>query len=121
MDQTAIQYHQEHREWLLQLDFYQDQIKTFQNELMLVMQKHADLFNIIEHVEEYRAIFMKKLQRLDNLRHQIMLHEWQIARQYPTDEPMHTAHVATAADLEQFIRDFEHLRNNFRRFAAYND
>jgi hypothetical protein len=121
MDQTAIQYHQEHREWLLQLDFYQDQIKTFQNELMLVIQKHADLFNIIEHVEEYRAIFIKKLQRLDSLRHQIMLHEWQIAQQHPTDERMQAAHIATAADLERFIRDFEHLRNNFRRFAAYND
>lgn len=74
MKSTAF-VHQEHKEWLQQLNFYQDEIKFFQNELAMVLHKHLDRFEFIENVDEYKNIFLKKLQHIDELRHKIILHE----------------------------------------------
>ena len=67
--------HREHREWLSTLDFYQDEIKIFQKELFIVLTQHPDLPSIIEHVEEYRALFLRKLKTIDEIRYRIARHE----------------------------------------------
>jgi len=63
MMDTAQSYdtaHRRHTNWLLQLDYMQDQVRIFQNELSRVIHQHPDFMSIIEHVEEYRAILLKK-------------------------------------------------------------
>ena len=63
-----IFHHKEHKEWLSKLNFYQDEIKFFQNELLSVLHEHIDRMSIIELVDEYRDIFIKKLRQIDELR-----------------------------------------------------
>lgn len=116
MDKTML--HQEHRAWLSQLDFYQDEIKIFQNELCSVIQEHPDYLQKIEHVDEYRAILLRKLQRIDDLRHAIMLHERQLVG---TALPSEDDHDDVRSELENFIRNFESMKVNFRRFVSRNN
>ncbi|MFN7119127.1 MAG: hypothetical protein ACK4TA_20180 [Saprospiraceae bacterium] len=108
---------QQHREWLSQLNFYQDEIKIFQLELLRVVQSHPDDFPVIEHVEEYRAILLKKLHHIDDLRHRLLYHHWKLTQ--PVDPAIE--HDDLKLDITQFVKDFEALKTNFRRFASRKD
>lgn len=113
--------HKEHREWLSQLDFYQDQIKIFQTELAQVLHRHPKYLSILEHVNEYRSILMKKLEHIDEYRHQIILHEKRISQKLEPDTEGLWDHSEMRSEIQQFMRDFEELKNNFRRFVAHNN
>lgn len=107
---------QQHREWLSQLNFYQDEIKIFQLELLRVVQSHPDDFQMIEHIEEYRTILLKKLQHIDDLRHRLLYHQAKLAQSDPVVEQ-----DDLQGDMTQFVADFEALKINFRRFVSHND
>lgn len=110
--------HQEHRKWLSQLDFYQDEIKIFQHELMDVVQRHPNYFQMVEHVDEYRAILLRKIQHIDDLRHRIMLHERHLALEH---QEIQSTHDELKLEIEAFVRDFEEMKANFRRFVSRNN
>jgi hypothetical protein len=107
---------QEHREWLSQLNFYQDEIKIFQLELLRVVQKHPGEFPIIEHVEEYRTILLKKLHHIDDLRHRLLYHQWKMTQPDPL-----VGYPDLKADIAQFVEEFEAMKTNFRRFVSRHD
>ena len=113
-------HHKDHREWLSQLNFYQDEIKILQNELMLTLHKHPESLSILEHVDEYRSIFMRKLQRIDRLRHQIILHEKLLSIDLNPKPDNIWDHHEIRLEMEGFVRDFELLKHNFRGFVAHN-
>lgn len=106
---------QQHRDWLSQLDFYQDEIKIFQHELTQVVEKHPDYLSIIEHVEEYQRIFQKKLEKIDDLKHQIASH---LKQEGAAALEEHEQLLVRMGDL---VKNFESLKKNFRRFASRND
>ncbi len=115
-----VQEHHEHREWLSKLDFYQDQVLIFQKELTEVVRKHPQWLSIIEHVDEYRKILIKKLDHIDDFRHEILRHEKQLSGT-KTEEALASDHEKVRSSLADFIKDFEEFKTNFRRFAAHND
>nr|AWJ66126.1 hypothetical protein [uncultured bacterium] len=112
--------HQEHQAWLKKIDFYQEQIQIFQKELSMVLHQHIDLFSIIEHVDEYRMILLKKLKKLDELRRQIILHEKNIAQTLQTDAINLWDHMEVRAQLEEFEKKYDSLKKNFRNFVAHH-
>jgi hypothetical protein len=113
--------HKEHRQWLSKLDFYQDQIKIFQYELMQVLHRHPNYLSIIEHVDEYRDIFLKKLHRIDEFRHQIILHERRLSQKLSPDTEGLWDHSTMRTQIEEFINEFEDMKKSFRRFVAHNN
>jgi len=113
--------HKEHREWLSQLNFYQDQIKIFQTELAQVLHRHPKYLSILEHVNEYRRILLKKLQHIDEFRHQIILHEKRISQNLEPDTEGLWDHSEMRIEVQKFMQDFEELKQNFRRFVVHNN
>lgn len=113
--------HQEHRDWLSQLDFYQDQVLIFQKELTEVVRKHPHLLSIIEHVDEYRKILIKKLDRIDDFRHEILRHEKLLSDMELAEGALTSDHDKVRTHLTDFIDSFEQFKVSFRRFAAHND
>ncbi|MFT4759607.1 MAG: hypothetical protein ACI9XO_004928 [Paraglaciecola sp.] len=113
--------HQEHKDWMSKLNFYQDEIKFFQNELVLVLTKNSDNFSTIEHVAEYRDIFLKKLTLIDNLRYEIMGHERHLADNIPTKMDFLSVHPLIRKSFNEFEVAHATLKDNFRGFAAHND
>jgi hypothetical protein len=113
--------HKEHQEWLSQLNFYQDEIKIFQNEVMLVLHRYPNRMSMIEHVDEYRKIFLKKLRQIDRLRNAINLYERQLFEEPENDEPSSPEREKIAKAFARFVRDFEDLKKNFRKFVSHND
>lgn len=120
MDQDISSFHHEHRMWLRQLDFYEQEIAFFREELTKVMQKNKESFSKLEYSEEYKAIFRKKQNHIDELRAAISEHEKKMSRDQISPEDV-DRHRYIAAKFNDFIQRFEMLKHNFRRFASHND
>lgn len=118
MDKMFI--HKEHKAWMEQLNFYQDEIKFFQNELFNVLQENPNNFSLLDYVKEYRNIFIKKLEHLDEIRYQISEHEAKLKVSDEEDQNSKN-HNEIRDNLNSFVEDFELLKKNFRRFASHND
>ena len=120
MQDTTISYHhKEHREWMSKIDFYQDEIKIFQRNLSKVIQAHPDIFSIIDLVHEYRRILLRKLEKLDNMRYQIALHEHQLANADNSDpNDQLWDHQEVRDRINTFESDFETFKSALRHFAA---
>jgi hypothetical protein len=112
--------HRDHLEWLSKLDFYREEIHIFQNGLQQVVQEHPQLLSIIEHVDEYRAILIRKKIHLEQLRQSILEAE-QLLLSGESAEAPREPHEALAAAVEAFFEELESLKPTFRRFVAYND
>ncbi len=121
MNPNHFTTHQEHRDWLSKLDFYQDQVLIFQKELLEVSRQHPHLLSVIEHVDEYRAILIRKLEHIDAFRHDIIRHEKILLEENPDAWPRTRDHEEVRMGLDNFIQEFEAFKHNFRRFAAHND
>ncbi len=113
-------HHQEHNQWLSKLNFYQDEIKIFQNELMVVLHKHAGNLSIIEHIDEYRAIFLKKLGHIDDIRKQIFLLEKSLKEEMAVSPDEAWDHQEVRKEVDEFVNDFEAMKKRFKRFVSNN-
>jgi vacuolar-type H+-ATPase subunit I/STV1 len=113
-------HHKEHQDWLSKLNFFQDEIKVFQNELASVLHKNLDHVQVIEHVEEYRTIFLSQFKKIDDLRHSIIEHEKYLSSTLTEHPENAEAHRKTGQKLQDFSDQFEALRQAFRRFASRN-
>lgn len=114
-------HHQEHQEWISKLNFYQDEIKIFQNELLLVLYEHPENLSLIEHVEEYRRILIQKLKRIDDLRYGIFVHERLLSQGKGISEEEEQKHFATRDEVQEFEGKFKEMKRAFRGFVAHND
>ena len=111
-------HHEEHREWMNQLQFYQEQIHVFKKELNIVLTNYTGSYSIIEHVDEYRNIFQKKLDLIKNFQHQIQQHEKHIAHAVENWEEELWDHQELRGAIENFENDFQQLKTNFKGFVA---
>ena len=114
-------HHKEHLKWLRLLDFYQEQILIFQEDLLLTFHRHPKYWSITEHVNEYRRIFLKKLKSIDDLRHEIILSEKQLSEELYKATLLTVEGVKTRRRMDKFIEKFELLKKSFRKFIAKNN
>ena len=110
--------HREHQEWLSKLDFYREEIAVFQHGLQQVVQENPELLSKIEHVDEYRAILIRKKIHLEQLQQNIRAEEQLLLS---GEDGCSETHHALAASVQDFFEEMESLKPTFRRFVAYND
>lgn len=118
--QDKLFIHKEHVEWTSKLDYYQDEIKFFQNELFQVIKANPNDFSIMEKVDEYRKLFMKKLSQIDEIRNSIFLHEHKLVVS-PNDKSLIQDHHLVRNEFYEYGKNYDVLKNNFRRFASHHD
>jgi len=119
--QQISNIHQIHRDWLSKLDFYQDELKIFQNELAQVIRRFPKRLSMQEHVDEYRKIILKKLEHIDNYRNTISLQEVSLLDLEVKDQSLITKHKLLEYDLQQFFQGMERMKQGFRRFVSRNN
>ena len=100
------------------LDYYQDELNIFQKELGRVLLEFPDLYSIIEHVDEYRGIFIKKMKKIDKFRREITLHERHLADEGLRENTDLWDHMELRDKFIDFGYKFDKLKTNFRRFVA---
>ena len=112
-----IEQHQLYQKWSKDLDFYTEELGVFQKELNLLVEKHPNLFSIIEHVEEYQRIFDKKEKKIQMLRTQIKAND-SIKAEEGSDDIWDFNRIEKKQ--KKFVKKVESLKKNFRRFVATN-
>jgi hypothetical protein len=114
------QLHQEHTTWIGQLDFFQDEIKFFQNKLFTMILENDHSLITEEHVEEYRELFFLNLKRIDDLRHLILRHEMMIKREGRESFDKNHDHDHVAVSMAHVETSLMDLRKRFKAFAAHH-
>lgn len=112
------QLHKDHVAWLSQLDFFQDEIKFFQNRLSAAILEHDHSLVTEEHVTEYRELFFLFLKRIDDLRHLIARHEAMIRREGRESFDGDHDHAHVTLQVEQLEQALLDLRKRFKAFAS---
>jgi len=118
MENKVLKDHQEHKSWLSQLDFYEEEIAVFFKEITIIMNAYADSYSVIEHAEEYQNIFTKKNTHIQELRTEIRELEKQIAISIAEEGETPEGHQKITPKMTAFVAEMEELKTNFRRFTA---
>jgi hypothetical protein len=117
---TLNQLHKEHRTWLSNLDFFQDEIKFFQNKLFTAILENDHSLITEEHVAEYRELFFLNLKRIDDVRHLILRHEMMIKREGRESFDKGNNHEHLNTQIEEIESALMDLRKRFKAFAAHH-
>ena len=117
---TLNELHQEHVAWLSQLDFFQDEIKFFQNKLFSVILENDHSLVTEEQVAEYRELFFLSLTRIDDTRHIILQHEMMIKREGRERFDKTRDHGQVAEQIVHVENALMELRKRFKTFAAHH-
>ena len=111
--------HKEHVEWLSQLDFFQDEIKFFQNKLFQEILENEDSVINEGMVAEYRELFFLTLKRIDDIRHDILSHEQMIKEEGRESFAKAHNHDSLSKHVSDMEENFMVLRKRFKSFAAH--
>lgn len=112
--------HRAYQKWLMELNFYEDEMIIFQKELDLLVDQHPELLSILEHVEEYQRIFKKKKEQLKTLQDLIMTEEQLLSPASTEGEDLQSAFEKIQQQHTAFVKKLEKLKKNFKRFVAKN-
>ena len=112
--------HKDHVEWLSQMDFFQDEIKFFQNKLFrAILDDEGSIINE-GLIAEYRELFFLTLKRIDDIRHDILAHEQMIKREGRENFESPHDHESVAQHVTDMETNFMELRKRFKSFAAHH-
>ena len=109
--------HKEHLNWLQEFDFYQDEIKFFQNKLLNAVLHHHRIINM-EKGADYRKTFLNYLMMIDDFRFQISLSEQLIVEKLQREEGKVYDHKFLRQEVVAFQQEFADLRSEFRVFLS---
>jgi hypothetical protein len=107
--------HQEHNDWLKELNFFQTEIRYFQNKILQIIIKNLREVNM-EKIGEYRKAFLDDTLLIADFRRQIMLREKAIVEQKMlTNE---ADYRFFREEIQEFKAAFQELRRDVKRFLA---
>lgn len=77
--------HFEHRQWLGEIDFWCDEIKTFQSRIKEIEHKWTNP-DVLAELGQYINQFQYNLEKINQLKKEINEHEHVIAKQYAANK-----------------------------------
>ena len=120
--QSYRQIHQEHRQWLTDLNFYHDELKYYQNQLAQVAARdNEDHYH--QKIVTFKRRFFDTLERIDELRYAIYKHERELAQREQlaerTQVHINEDHHSRHKELDNFKKEYEQLKSEFHEFASH--
>ena len=114
--------HFEHEKWVKQLNFYKDELKTYNNRL----EDIAVRFNgrgVMAELEMFQNKFIRQNEVIDILIHDINEHEGILAnsvKENPvaSDHRLFTDHSGLRDRMETFLKIYNELKPNFMRYLT---
>lgn len=120
IEDQKIKIHSDHKRWMSEVEFYEDEIKFFLRELNVVLLKNEGSFSMLENVQEYQGILKKKMLKLEKIREEIEFQK----RIFDVDEIMPENieyHLILQEKFTEVVANFEKIKKNLKRFASHND
>ena len=120
IENQKIKIHADHKRWMSEVEFYEDEIEFFLKELNAVLLKNEGSFSMMENVAEYQGILKKKKLKLETIREEIEFQK----RIFDVDEIMPENieyHLILKEKFTEVVSNFEKIKKNLKRFASHND
>jgi predicted RNA-binding protein len=114
--------HDEHRDWISKLKFYEDEILILKNRLSEIVSKNSQK-DVLAQAEHFQNQFVVQKENIDEISHSITVDEDMIQKavdKKPKDigqlntEP----HSKEKVEMESFEKNFNELRAEFNKFAS---
>ena len=111
--------HLEHRLWMNELSFYADEIAFFEKGLGELVQKTNDRDAMAE-LEQLQNQFIRQKEVLDELKHDIHLHEQAMSNfaRFNENAKTYHDHGNMREGMESFRKLYYELKGQFTRFMA---
>lgn len=114
--------HGEHRQWLIELGFYREEVSIYENRLEELVQKNTGQ-DVLAEVERFQNQFIRQKEVFDTIEHDIRGHEQELA-DYAEDHPIaidhkyFDDHTGLRDQVESERRIFGDLKVEFSKFLA---
>lgn len=110
--------HFEHRLWANELNFFADELKIYEHRLEELVNKYTKQ-EMLAELEQFQNQFIRQKEVLDELRHNIKVHEQKIGQalqrgeEAPTDPSFHEY---MSGEVTSFRNIYKDLKTNFYDF-----
>lgn len=115
--------HLEHRLWQNELSFFADQLKIFEHHLERLVSKKNDR-DVLANLEHFQNQFIRQKEVLDQLQHDIKVHDQEMGRMLQNDKEPNEAdlvrHNKVDDQMQTFRKIYSELRDEFLQFMAEN-
>lgn len=119
--QSYQQIHQEHRQWLTDLNFFHDELKYYQNQLAQIAARDPE-DHYHQKIVTFKRRFFDTLEQIDELRYAIYKHERELAQREQIGERtrvyINEDHHSRHQELDNFKKEYDQLKNDFHEFAS---
>jgi hypothetical protein len=118
------QLHEEHKQWLNNLNFYKDEISIMQNRIAEIAGKYSST-EVLANVEHFQNQLIIQKEQIDILSHDIKLHEQALEKEVninetAVDRRKFKSHPEEAEKLKIFESIFNFLRKELNLFLSKN-
>lgn len=113
--------HFEHQLWTNELAFYADEIAIFEKGLGELVRNTTDR-EVLAELEQLQNQFIRQKEVLDELKHDIHLHEQAMGKAARFDEKIksYPDHTNAREDMERYRQLYHELKGHFTRFMSKN-
>lgn len=114
--------HFEHKQWLRELYFWEDELKSFKNRLSELVTRWTDK-NVLAQLEHYQNQFIIHAEVIDRMQDDINVHETDIAKHSKKGKDMLDVilvkkHVEFRNRMETQRHIYSDLKKEFFRFLS---
>ncbi|MCK5402207.1 MAG: hypothetical protein KAJ28_11290 [Flavobacteriaceae bacterium] len=114
--------HFEHKQWLRELSFWEDELKSFKNRLSDLVTRWTDK-NMLAQLEQYQNQFIIHAEVIDRMQDDINVHETNIAKHSKKGKDMLDVilvkkHIEFRDRLETQRQIYSELKKGFFRFLS---
>jgi hypothetical protein len=112
--QISIEHlHFDHQLWMNELRFFDDELKFYTNRLEDIAVRYSDR-QIMAKVEQFQNKFIRQQEVLNELKHDIRMHEQVLAKTAESVEPLEVTHVEYHAIVQDKVDTFRKLYNELK-------
>lgn len=107
--------HFEHNNWQRELDFWEDELKSFHLRLEELVNRWTN-HTVLAEIEKFQNEFMIQEKEIDAVRNQIQMHEQNMAEHYKKNEDvLNKMFVSQHIDLRSVLENERNLYNNLKK------
>ena len=107
--------HFEHESWMRELDFWKDEIESFQNRLNEMVMRFSDK-DIYASIEKFQNQIVIHEERLNGIRNRIQMHEANIADHYKKElDSMNTELVKKHVEIRERMEDQRDMMSEMKK------
>ena len=107
--------HFEHESWMRELDFWKDEIESFQNRLNEMVMRFSDKA-IYASIEKFQNQIVIHEEKLNGIRNRIQMHEANIADHYKKElDSMNTELVKKHLEIRERMEDQRDMMSEMKK------